>query len=143
MAIIANYVLYLEIFLRIWISFLFQVRISSYECRARCVTLESEMERSYVHRYLRTVMLITSEWKEIEKFSFFIMGIAWILTGLGKLTKREHKLWGPHNGVQVKKILKIVFKNVSCLHPFLQNLFYWITRIISWFVFARYGARVI
>ena len=111
MALIANYVLYWETFSRIWTSFLFHVRTSSYERRAQFVTLESEIS-FYVHTYLRTV--ITSEWKEMKKFSFFIRGSARILTELGRLTKRGHKvLLGPHNGVQVEKILKSVFENNS------------------------------
>ena len=112
MAVIANYVLYWETFLRMWISFLFHVSTSSYERRARCITLETETEMFHVHTYLRTV--ITSEWKEMKKFSFFIRSVARILTGQGRLTKRGHKLLQrPHNGVQLEKVLKIVFENVS------------------------------
>ena len=112
MELIANYVVYWEMFSRIWISFLFHVRTSSYERRARCITLESETERFYVHTYLRT--MITSEWKEMKKFSFFIRGVARILTGLRRLTKRGHKLlWEPHNVVRVEKIFKIAFENIS------------------------------
>ena len=58
--------------------------------------------------------VVTSEWKEIRNFSFFIMGVAKILAGLGRLTKTGHKhLRGPHNGAWVNKILKITFENVS------------------------------
>ena len=103
-ALIANYVLYRETFSRIWISFLFHMGASSYERRAQCITLESETERFYVHTYLRIVM--TSEWKEINFFSFFVRGVAWILMGLGRLTKRGHKLL---------KILNTLFENVSKL----------------------------
>ena len=92
--------------------FLLHVSTSSYERRARCITLESETERFYLHTNCRTV--ITSEWKEIKMFSFFIWGIARILTGQRSLTKRRHKLLRrPHNGLLVEKILKVVFENVS------------------------------
>ena len=40
-----------------------------YKRRARCITLESEMESFYVHTYLRTV--ITSEMKRDEKVFLF------------------------------------------------------------------------
>ena len=73
------------------------------------------MERLYNHTYLRTV--ITSEWKEMKKFSFFIRDAVRILTEQGRLTKRGHKLlWGPHNGVQVKKVFKIAFENLSKIY---------------------------
>ena len=91
MTLIAYYVLYWETFLRTWISFFFHVSTSSYECRARCITLEPETERLHIHTYLRTV--ITSERKETKTFSFFIRGVARILMGQGRLTKRGHKLW--------------------------------------------------
>ena len=68
MALIANHVLYWETFSSIQTSFLFHMRISSYEIRAQCITLESETERFYVHTYSRTV--IASDWKEMKKFSF-------------------------------------------------------------------------
>ena len=52
--------------------------------------------------------------KRDEKFYFFIRGVARILRGQRRLTKRGHKLLqGPHNGVQVEKVLKIAFENVS------------------------------
>ena len=111
MALIPNFVIYWETFSRIWISFLFQVSTSSYERRARCIT--NLKWKSFIFiQYLRTV--VTSKLKEMKKFSFFIWGVARILTGQGKLTKREHKLLrGPHNGARVEKILKIAFENVS------------------------------
>lgn len=95
MALTANYVLYWETFSRIWISFLFHVSTSSYKRRAQYITLESEKERFY--RYLKTV--ITSEWKEKKKLSFFIRGVARILTGQRRLTKESTKFYeGPIMG---------------------------------------------
>ena len=74
--------------------------------------MASETQRFYVHTYLKTV--ITSEWKEMKKLSFFFRGVARILTRQGRLIKREHRLLrGPHNGVQVEKVLKIAFGSVS------------------------------
>ena len=93
-------------------EYLFHVSTSSYDCRARCVTLESETERFYVHTYLRTV--ITSEWKERKTLSFFIRSVARILMGQRKLAQRRHKLLRrPYNRTRVEKILKIAFENVS------------------------------
>ena len=82
---------------------------SSYERRARCIT--NLKWKSFIFiQYLITV--VTSKLKEVEKFSFFIWGVARILTGQEKLTKREHKLLrGPHNGAREEKILKIAFEN--------------------------------
>ena len=138
----------------------------------------------------------------MKNFSFFIRGVARILTRQGKFTKRGHRfLWGPHNGAQVENILKLAFEKVSKInyillvsghlknfgyslnpkyrkksgHDFQQNLgqgrgeggdslfcpvltLLFIKMVlpslftksvllnnkdISWFVFARYGARVI
>ena len=122
MALIANYVLYWETFQLMWTSFLFHVSTSSCERRARCITLESETERFYVHTYLRTAII--SEWKEIKKFSFFIRDVARILTGQRRSTKRGHKL---------EKILIIFFENVFKI-DYIALVFGHLRGLWSWFL---------